>query len=107
MNQDGWSHHKLYTVKNINSKKYAFLTKSSKIPSKLVPDYFEKFIKDIAKSRHKRHGFWSYQTAVRSCNLQLVHDFLKHLLYQSFIWLWRIRFDATKTKTHSEIDLKT
>jgi non-specific serine/threonine protein kinase len=44
----------------------------------VVPDYFEKFIKDIAKkSRHKRHGFFITQTAVRSCNLQLVHDFLK------------------------------
>jgi non-specific serine/threonine protein kinase len=47
------------------------------IPSKLVPDYFEKFIKDIAKSRHATGFEIITQTAVRSCNLQLVHDFLK------------------------------
>jgi non-specific serine/threonine protein kinase len=63
------------------------LTKSSKIPSKLVPDYFEKFIKDIAKKVDiSATGFEVItQTAVRSCNLQLVHDFLKHLLYQSYL----------------------
>jgi non-specific serine/threonine protein kinase len=59
LDEPGWliAHHKLYTVKN-NSKKLRLLTKKVEIPSKLVPDYFEKFIKDIAKkSRHKRHGF--------------------------------------------------
>jgi non-specific serine/threonine protein kinase len=69
LDEPGWLiAHKMYTVKNINSKKLRLLTKSSKIPSKLVPDYFEKFIKDIAKKVDiSATGFEVItQTAVRS-----------------------------------------
>jgi non-specific serine/threonine protein kinase len=77
------------------------LTKSSRNSSKLVPDYFEKFIKDIAKKVDiSATGFEVItQTAVRSCNLQLVHDFLKTPTLSVFYLIMTIRFDATKTKT--------
>ena len=114
LDEPAWliAHHKLYAVKNINSKKITpFLTKKVvEIPSKLVPDYFEKFIKDIAKKVDiSATGFEVItQTAVHSCNLQLVHDFFKNTYFISLLFDYDgYVFDATKTKnTHSEIDLK-
>ncbi|TWI02221.1 non-specific serine/threonine protein kinase [Flavobacterium tiangeerense] len=114
LDEPGWlvSHHKLYALKSINSKKVTpFLNKKTvEIPSKLVPDYFEKFIKDIAKKVDiSATGFEVItQTAIRSCNLQLVHDFFKNTYFISLTFDYNgYVFDATKTKnTHTEIDLK-
>lgn len=102
---------KLFHLREINSKKLTpFLTKKSvEIPSKLIPDYFEKFIKDIAKKVSiSGTGFEiiSKQT-VKCCSVELIHDFFKNnykiqLLfdYDGFV------FEVTKTKnTHSDIDL--
>ncbi|WP_158980874.1 MULTISPECIES: DEAD/DEAH box helicase [unclassified Flavobacterium] len=114
LDEPGWlvAHHKLYALKSINSKKVTpFLNKKMvEIPSKLVPDYFEKFIKDIAKKVDiSATGFEVItQTTIRSCNLQLVHDFFKNTYFISLSFDYNgYVFDATKTKnTHTEIDLK-
>ena len=113
LDEPGWlvAHHKLYVLKSINSKKITpFLNKKTvEIPSKLVPDYFEKFIKDIAqKVAISATGFEVItQTSIRSCNLQLVHDFFKNTYFISLTFDYDgYVFDATKTKnTHTEIDL--
>ncbi|WP_158729544.1 DEAD/DEAH box helicase [Flavobacterium sp. I-STPA6A] len=114
LDEPGWlvAHHKLYALKSINSKKVTpFLNKKMvEIPSKLVPDYFEKFIKDIAKKVDiSATGFEVItQTTIRSCNLQLVHDFFKNTYFISLSFDYNgYVFDATKTKnSHTEIDLK-
>lgn len=102
---------KLFHLKEINSKKISpFLTKKSvEIPSKLIPNYFEKFIKDIAKKVAISGTGFEIETkdSIASCSIELVHDFFKNnykiqLLfdYNGFV------FESNKTKnTHSEIDL--
>ncbi len=102
---------KLFRLQNINSKKITpFLNKKAvEIPPKLVPEYFEKFIKDIAKKATITGTGFELETrkTITSCSIQLVHDFFKNnyklqLLfdYNGFV------FEATKTKnTHSDIDL--
>ena len=102
---------KLFHLREINSKKLSpFLTKKSvEIPSKLIPNYFEKFIKDIAKKVAISGTGFEIQTKdiITSCSVELVHDFFKnnykiYLLfdYDGFV------FEATKTKnTHSDLDL--
>ena len=102
---------KLFHLREINSKKLTpFLTKKSvEIPSKLIPNYFEKFIKDIAKKVAISGTGFEIETknTIISCSIELVHDFFKNnykiqLLfdYDGFV------FEATKTKnTHSDIDL--
>jgi non-specific serine/threonine protein kinase len=90
MNQDGWSHIiNLYTKEHQLKKNYAFFDQKGGNSLEISPDYFEKFIKDIAKkSRHKRHGFWSYfPNCCSFCNLQLVHDFFKTPISSVFFWL--------------------
>ncbi len=114
LDEPGWlvAYHKLYQLQDINSKKITpFLTKKVvEIPSKLVPDYFEKFIKDIAKKVDiSANGFKVVtRSAIVSCNLQLVYDFFKNSYYIGLLFDYDgFVFDATKPKnTHSEIDLK-
>jgi SNF2 family DNA or RNA helicase len=81
-----------------------------KIPSKLVPDYFEKFIKDIAKKVDITATGFEVITreTIHQCTLQLVHDFFKNSYFIGLLFEYDgFVFDATKPKnTHSEIDLK-
>lgn len=106
------AHHKLYQLKEINSKKVTpFLTKKVvEIPSKLVPDYFEKFIKDIAKKVDITATGFEVITreTIQNCTLQLVHDFFKNSYFIGLLFDYDgYTFDSTKPKnTHSEIDLK-
>lgn len=80
------------------------------IPSKLVPDYFEKFIKDIAKKVDITATGFEVITreTIHNCTLQLVHDFFKNSYFIGLLFDYNgYMFDATKSKnTHSEIDLK-
>ena len=78
LDEPGWlvAYHKLYQLKDINTKKITpFLKKKTiEIPSKMVPEYFEKFIKDIAKKADiKATGFAvELKDKITSCSLQLV-----------------------------------
>lgn len=114
LDEPAWvvAHHKLYQLKDINSKKITpFLTKKVvEIPSKLVPDYFEKFIKDIAKKVDITATGFEVITreTIHHCSLQLVYDFFKNNYFIGLLFDYEgYVFDATKPKnTHSEIDLK-
>jgi non-specific serine/threonine protein kinase len=102
---------KLFHLQPINSKKIApFLTKKSvEIPSKLIPNYFEKFIKDIAKKVAISGTGFEIETkdTIASCSIELVHDFFKNnYKIQLFFDYNGFVFESTKTKnTHSDIDL--
>jgi len=101
---------KLFHLQNINSKKITpFLTKKSvEIPSKLVPDYFEKFIKDIAKKADiTATGFEiEVRDMIISCEIQPVFDFFKDKYYLNLIFDYNgYLFELNSTKiTHSSID---
>jgi non-specific serine/threonine protein kinase len=59
LDEPGWliAHHKLCIKEHQLKKNYAFFDQNGGNSLEISPDYFEKFIKDIAKkSRHKRHG---------------------------------------------------
>lgn len=102
---------KLFHLQHINCKKILpFLTKKTvEIPAKLVSEYFEKFIKDIAKKVTISGTGFEIETkdTITFCSIELVHDFFENnykiqLLfnYNGFV------FETTKTKnTHSDIDL--
>ncbi|TRX38736.1 ATP-dependent helicase [Flavobacterium sp. ZT3R18] len=102
---------KLFYLQHINSKKITpFLTKKSiEIPSKLVPDYFEKFIKDIAKKANITATGFEIETRnnIVSCAVQPVLDFFKNSYYLNLIFDYNgYAFDANSTKkTNSAIDL--
>jgi non-specific serine/threonine protein kinase len=102
---------KMFPLQHINSKKIIpFLTKKSiEIPSKLVPDYFEKFVKDIAKiSAITATGFEiESRNTISSCHIQSVFDFFKNSHYLNLVFDYNgYSFDASKTKnTHAEIDI--
>ena len=114
LDEPGWlvAHHKLYFLKDINTKKITpFLTKKSiEIPSKLVSDYFEKFIKDIAKKADiKASGFAvELKDKITSCSLHLVHDFFKNTYFLNLLFDYDgYSFDNSKPKKiHSEIDTR-
>nr|WP_315150539.1 DEAD/DEAH box helicase [uncultured Flavobacterium sp.] len=114
LDEPGWlvAHHKLYFLKDINTKKITpFLTKKSvEIPSKLVSDYFEKFIKDIAKKADiKASGFAvELKDKITSCSLHLVHDFFKNTYFLNLLFDYDgFSFDNSKPKKiHSEIDTR-
>ncbi|WP_348797766.1 DEAD/DEAH box helicase [Flavobacterium adhaerens] len=113
LDEPGWlvAYHKLYQLKDINTKKITpFLTKKSvEIPSKLIPDFFEKFIKDIAKkSTISATGFEiENRNTIVSCSIQPVLDFFKNCYYLNFRFDYNgYAFDSISTKkTHSAIDL--
>lgn len=102
---------KLFYLQDVNSKKITpFLTKkSTEIPSKLVPDYFEKFIKDIAKkAKITATGFEiENRSKIASCTIQPVLDFFKNSYYLNLAFDYNGHsFDLNSTKkTHSNIDL--
>lgn len=102
---------KLYKVDALNSNKLKpFLTKKTiEIPSKIVPEYFEKFIKDIIKKVDiEATGFEVIlKNEVKKCYITAEHDFLKNKFYLNLIFDYDgYNFDNQKDKkTHSEIDL--
>lgn len=102
---------KLFHLQHINSKKITpFLTKKSiEIPSKLVPDYFEKFIKDIAKKANvTATGFEiEIRNKIVSCTIQPILDFFKNSYYLNLAFDYNGHsFDSNSTKkTNSAIDL--
>lgn len=114
LDEPGWlvAHHKLFLLKEINTKKIIpFLKKKTvEIPLKMVPEYFEKFIKDITKKVDiQATGFAVEQKEkIISCNIQPVHDFFKNKYFLNLIFDYDgYCFDNSKAKkTHSEIDLK-
>lgn len=114
LDEPGWlvAHHKLYLLKDINTKKITpFLkNKTIEIPSKLVSEYFEKFIKDVAKKADiKATGFAvELKDKITSCSLQLTHDFFKNTYFVNLLFDYDgFSFDNSKTKKiHSEIDTR-
>lgn len=102
---------KIFHLQHINSKKITpFLTKKSiEIPSKLVPDYFEKFIKDVAKKADITATGFEIETRnkIVSCSIQPVLDFFKNSYYVNLVFDYNgYSFDLNSTKkTHSNIDL--
>ncbi len=112
LDEPGWlvAYHKLYALKDINTKKIIpFLKKKTvEIPSKMVSEYFEKFIKDVAKKADiKATGFAvELKDKITSCRLQLIHDFFKNTYFLNLLFDYDgFCFDNSETKkTHSEID---
>ncbi|CAN1499660.1 HepA Superfamily II DNA/RNA helicases, SNF2 family [Flavobacteriaceae bacterium] len=112
LDEPGWliAYHKLHLLENINTKKLVpFLKKKTiEIPSKMVAEYFEKFIKDVAKKADiKATGFAvELKDKITSCSLQLVHDFFKNTYLINLLFDYNgYNFDNSKTKKiHSEID---
>lgn len=102
---------KLFQLQNINSKKITpFLTKKAiEIPSKLVPDYFEKFIKQIAKKATiTATGFEiELRDTIVSCSIQTIFDFFKNSYYLNLIFDYGgFSFELNAAKiVHSDIDL--
>ena len=84
LNKPSWLiiNRRLFHLNHFNSKKITpFLTKKSiEIPSKLVPDFFEKFIKDIAnKFTITATGFEiEVRNSIIGCCIQPVYDFFKN-----------------------------
>ncbi|AOW09242.1 DEAD/DEAH box helicase [Flavobacterium gilvum] len=113
LDEPGWIivDRKLFHLQHINSKKITpFLTKKSvEIPSKLVPDYFEKFIKDIARKAAITATGFEIETRnkIVSCGIQPVLDFFKNSYHLNLTFHYNgYSFEATSTKkTHSNIDL--
>ncbi|MBF4471925.1 DEAD/DEAH box helicase [Flavobacterium sp. HJJ] len=114
LDEPGWliAHHKLYLLKDINTKKIIpFLKKKTiEIPSKMVSEYFEKFIKDVAKKADiKATGFAvELRDKITACSLQLTHDFFKNSYFINLLFDYDgFTFDNSKTKKiHSEIDTR-
>ncbi|OCB74450.1 DEAD/DEAH box helicase [Flavobacterium crassostreae] len=101
----------LLFLQAIDAKKiYPFLTKKTiTIPSRMVADYFQKFIKDIVqKVDVTADGFEIIQrNTLVSCQLEAVHDFFKNSYYLHFRLDYNgYIFDSSKNKTsHSEVDI--
>jgi SNF2 family DNA or RNA helicase len=112
LDEPGWliAHHKLHLLKGINTKKITpFLKKKTiEIPSKMVSEYFEKFIKDVAKKADiKATGFAvQLKDKIKSCSLELVHNIFKNTYSLNLLFEYDgFTFDNSNTKkTHSEID---
>lgn len=102
----------LVQLKAIDAKKIQpFLTKKIiDIPSRMVTDYFQKFIKDIVKKVDvTANGFEILQyNQITSCQLETVHNFFKNSYYINLRFDYNgYLFDGSKTKnSHSEIDLE-
>ncbi len=102
---------KLFHLQGVNSKKIIpFLTKKSiEIPSKLVSEFFEKFIKDIAKKAEITATGFEIETrnSIAFCAIEIVHDFFKKTYYINLLFDYKgYTFDYSKAKnTHSAIDL--
>ena len=113
LDEPGWLvvDRKLFHLQHINSKKITpFLTKESiEIPSKMVPDYFEKFIQDIAKKVNiTGSGFEiEIRNKIVSCKAELLHDFFKNNYFLNLKFDYNgYFFDYNSIKrTSSDIDL--
>jgi SNF2 family DNA or RNA helicase len=114
LDEPGWlvAYHKLYLLKGINTKKIIpFLKKKTiEIPSKMVAEYFEKFIKDVAKKADiKATGFAvELKEKIKFCSIELAHDFFKNTYSLNLLFDYDgFSFDNSKTKKiHSEIDTR-
>lgn len=114
LNDPGWIvvNRNLHQLSNINSNKITpFLNKKTiEIPTKLVPSYFEKFIKEIAKKADiTATGFEiELQNSIVSCSIQAVFDFFKNTYYLNLLFDYNgFLFELNSTKkTHSGIDLR-
>ncbi|MBC5838911.1 DEAD/DEAH box helicase [Flavobacterium muglaense] len=101
----------LVQLKAIDAKKLKpFLTKKTiEIPSRMMVEYFQKFIKDIVKKVDvTADGFEIIKrTTIVSCQLEAVHDFFKNSYYLNLRFDYNgYLFEGSKNKlTHSEIDL--
>jgi SNF2 family DNA or RNA helicase len=113
LDEPGWLivDKKLHQLQDINTKKIVpFLKKETiEIPSKMIPEFFEKFIKDIVKKVDiEAKGFIIEQkNKISTCYLESVNDFFKNKYYLNLVFDYDgYRFDNSKSKkTHSEIDL--
>lgn len=113
LDEPGWLivEKKLYQLQDINSKKLMpFLKKETiEIPAKMIPEYFDKFIKDIVKKVDiEASGFAIEQkNKIESCHIEGVHDFINKKYYINLLFDYDgYVFDNSKAKkTHSEIDL--
>lgn len=103
---------KLVQLKAIDAKKIKpFLTKKIiDIPSRMVTEYFQKFIKDIVKKVDiTAHGFEIIQrNSIIFCQIDGIHDFFKNYYFLNLKFDYNgYLFDSSKTKnSHSEIDLE-
>ena len=112
MNEPAWIivNQHLFRIKDIDAKKIKpFLTKKEiPIPTRMIPEYFDKFIKDIVKKVDiEASGFDIYQKSeIKSCAIELVHDIFKNNHYLNLLFDYNgYTFDYSKPKkTHSEID---
>lgn len=113
LNEPAWLEvdQKLFRLQEINTKKVLpFLKKKTiAIPEKMVPEYFEKFIKDIVrKVAITANGFSVLQkNKIISCRIETVHDFFKNQYdlnlifdYDGFTFA-----SGTSKTTHATIDL--
>lgn len=102
---------KLCPVGQINAKKITpFLKKKTiEIPTKTIPEFFEKFIKDIVKKVDiEAIGFEVIQKkTIKNCNITTEYDFFKRIYYINLIFDYDgYNFDYSKSKNiHSKIDL--
>jgi non-specific serine/threonine protein kinase len=102
---------KLIQIEAVNSKKLTpfFTKKSLEIPTKNIPEFFEKFIKDIVKKVDiEATGFEIIvKNKLKSCQIVAVHDFFKNSYHINLIFDYDgFQFDHSKSKnTHSDIDL--
>ncbi|WP_418264848.1 DEAD/DEAH box helicase [Flavobacterium faecale] len=114
LNNPAWLiiNQELVQLKAIDAKKLKpFLTKKTiEIPSRMVTDYFQKFIKDIVKKVDvTADGFEIIQyNQVDSCQLETVHDFFKNCYYLNLRFGYNEHlFDCSTNKnSHSEIDIE-
>jgi SNF2 family DNA or RNA helicase len=114
LDETGWLviDQKLGQLKDINAKKIVpFLKKTTvEIPSRMIGEYFEKFIKDAAKKAYiEATGFVVEQkNSILNCKIQPLHDFFKNKYYINLIFDYNgYSFDNFKIKkTHSEIDIQ-
>ena len=102
---------KLFELQGINAKKISpFLTKKAvEIPNKNVSDYFEKFIREIAKKATVTATGFEIETRDQciSCEIQPVFDFIKKAYYVNLFFDYKgYTFEKnTAKKIHTSIDL--
>lgn len=113
LNDPAWIvvNRKLFSLQNLNSKKLSpFISKKSiEIPTKLVPDYFEKFIKDVArKAEISATGFEiQTQNTILECSLIPVLDFFSNQYKINLLFDYGgYCFESISAKkSHSSIDI--
>lgn len=112
MNEPAWVvvNQQLFRLKEINAKKLKpFLNKKEiEIPTRMIPEFFDKFIKDIVKKVDiEASGFDMIQkSTIKNCRIEIIHDFIRNNYYLNLLFDYDgYVFDYSKPKkTHSEID---